>query len=141
MFWRGLMVPFQSPLVPRPSNQNLLRSKRYKLTSFEVRRSLCKLYLNCTHSYTMVRTTDQPGNHTIRSNISTALFGLGAVLMGKAVLILGPISAQRSVGSLSVTMGFLCDDGVFVWRSSQHSNPVTIGPVLIKSVTIATPLC
>ena len=29
------MVPFQSPLVPRPSNQNLLRSKRYKLTAYE----------------------------------------------------------------------------------------------------------
>ena len=68
-------------------------------------------------------------------------FGQGAVLMGKAVLILGPISAQRSVGSLSVAMGFLCDDGVFVWRSSRDSNPVTIGPVLIFSVTIATPLC
>ena len=67
-------------------------------------------------------------------------FGQGAVLMGKAVLILGPISAQRSVGSLSVAMGFLCDDGVFVWRSSRDSNPVTIGPVLIFSVTIATPL-
>ena len=51
------------------------------------------------------------------------------------------ISAQLSVGSLSVTMGFLCDDGVFVWRSSRDSNPVTIGPVLIFSVTIATPLC
>ena len=68
-------------------------------------------------------------------------FGQGAVLMGKAVLILGPISAQLSVGSLSVTMRFLCDDGVFVWRSSRDSNPVTIGPVLIFSVTIATPLC
>ena len=56
-------------------------------------------------------------------------------------LIIGPISAQRSVGSLSVAMGFLCDDGVFVWRSSRDSNPVTIGPVLIFSVLIATPLC
>ena len=83
---------------------------------------------------------DGEGCADIRSNISTALFGLGAVLMGKAVLILGPISAQRSVGSLSVTMGVLCDDGVFVWRSSRDSKPVTIGPVLIISVTIVTPL-
>ena len=59
----------------------------------------------------------------------------------KAVLILGPISAQDSVGLLSVTMGFSCDDGVFVWRSFPSSNPVTIGPVLMKMGTIVTGLC
>ena len=40
--------------------------------------------------------------------ISTALFGQGAVLMGKAVLILGPKISTAFSGWLS------CDDGVFV---------------------------
>ena len=40
--------------------------------------------------------------------ISTALFGQGAVLMGKAVLILGPKISTAFSGWLS------CDDGGFV---------------------------
>ena len=74
--------------------------------------------------------------------ISTALFGQGAVLMGKAVLILGPKISTASSGCGSpVTMGVLCDDGVFVWRSFPSSHRVTIGPVLMKMGTIVTPLC
>ena len=39
--------------------------------------------------------------------ISTALFGQGAVLMGKAVLILGPKISTTFSGGSPVTMGFL----------------------------------
>ena len=41
---------------------------------------------------------DGEGCADIRSNISTALFGLGAVLMGKAVLILVWPFADRGEG-------------------------------------------